>query len=207
MASLVYNAGSRNDTSRIADLGSNWWAAKKVADTTGADISPTPVDDWGALPVRESFELTPSYSENTITTEGKDEIVGSTTEKWDFKAVCLQNGKSELITLPAALLNLYFFYVVECNDEPINIDATNTLGVHVYFGFIGKMTQRPGIKNGNKPEYGVVVQKATAAITLTLEDIKTDVATSAGYAATTFAAVTLAIANGEYFGVADVPAT
>lgn len=206
MASLVYTAGSRNDTSRIADLGSNWWAAKRVLGTTGADLT-SGTDDWGALPVRESFELTPSYSENTITTEGKDEIVGSTTEKWDFKAVLLQNGAAELNAVPNALLNLYFFYVVECNDVAVNIDATNTLGVFIYAGFIGKMTQRPGIKNGNKPEYGIVVQKATANISLTLGDISADSATSAGYATTTFGALTLAISNGKYFGVTDVPAT
>jgi len=181
------------DLAEIGDLGSNYANAKVVAGTSGADLSP--VDTFETLPIRQNFDLANAISENTTETEGGDEIITSTKEKWTLKYITKQISKATINDLPAAINGKYLLIVLELNSTPIN-------GKHLYAGVIAKIvgSGRPSLKKQGELEYSFQLYKATTEITINLTGDA--VANFSG----TFSSSTIVIPVGEYIGITAVNA-
>lgn len=180
------------DLSEIADLVSDYAYGKEIADAAGTATSPA--DTFGPLPLRESFDMAPSVTENTKETESGQEVITSTKEKWVLKYVTGQVSFKVLETLPVALKGKLMLFVLELNQEPIN-------GQHIYAAVIGKLTARPGIKNKVSPEFNFQLFKATDDI-----DVSLEAATFPNFSGDLSSPVTLTIPNGRYVGMVEVAA-
>src|SRR5205085_5586499 len=115
--------------SEIVDLGSDFAYGKVVKDPSGADL--LSADTYGALPIRESFEINPSVTEQKKTSEGGTETVTSVNESWVLKYVTQQVSKKVLYDLPKALAGQYVLFVIELNtvNNPVN-------GNRLYLGIL-----------------------------------------------------------------------
>lgn len=183
------------DLAEVADLGSDYWYGKVIKDTTGAALTPT-ADEWGPLPLRGSFKLTPEVSENTKETEQGQEVISSTKEKWGLVVPTPQVGIKVLDTLPRAILGKLVLIVLELNSSPIN-------GKHIYGACIGKLTKRPGIESKGSPEFSFQLYKCTAPSGIAVSLDADDMPNFSGDIATP---VTLTIPNGQYIGLVEVDA-
>lgn len=180
------------DIDELKDLVSDYWYAKVVADTTGADLSPA--DTFGPGPLRESFDINPNITENTKETESGVESVTSLKEKWELAIKTGQVGIKVLNDLPNAITNKLLLIVLELNQEPIG-------GEHVYAALIGKLKGRPQITNKVSPEFKFQVYKATDDIIVAL-----DATTFPNFAGDISTPVNLTISSGQYIGMVAVAA-
>lgn len=196
MASIVTTAGSTATFAEVVDLGGDYAYARQSTDLAGAGS-----DVYGAFPIRESVDFSPTIGETKKTSEGGTETITSTTEAWLLKYVTQQVSKAILYALPKAIAGKNMLFVLELNNVNNLVN-----GKWLYAAVLGKMTKKPGIKNKVSPEFEFQMLKPTTSIAITLAS-----ATfpnfgqgSTGAWATAFDAATLTIVAGEFYGLVEI---
>lgn len=185
------------DFGEVADIGSDFAYGKVVTSLAGAGS-----DTFGALPIRESFDASPTVGTSKKTSEGGTDTVTGTTEAWILKYITQQVGKLVIYDLPKAIAGKYVLTILEL------IQLSNAINGKCLYGiFLGKMIQKPGLKNKVSPEFQFQLYKPTADIAIALGASTDPFPNFTSAKADRITAGNISLLKGEYYGIAEVTNT